>query len=82
MCIRDSCKCVLNVWFCITGDPVKFHAQYIVLCRDSSAQMFGSDLILNGRMGCSTRKTFVIASKDSDKEDDVINYLSFEWFSK
>lgn len=64
------------------GDPVKFHAQFIVLCRDSASEMFGSDLISCGRMGCSTRKTFIIASKETDKEDDVINYLSFEWFNK
>lgn len=63
------------------GDPVKFHAQFIVLCCDSSSKINGSDLVPCGRMGCSTRKTFVIASKASDK-DDTINYLSFEWFNK
>ncbi|XP_054269189.1 tRNA-splicing endonuclease subunit Sen34-like [Macrosteles quadrilineatus] len=62
------------------GDPVKFHAQFLIVCIESNSNIPPSDLIAYARLGSTSRKTFVIASKLPDKED--IFYSSFQWNEK
>lgn len=58
------------------GDPVKFHAQFIVVCMEEEAELTTSDLVTYGRLGSSTRKTFVIATIS---ETSCVTYQSLTW---
>lgn len=59
----------------IAGDPVKFHACFIVVCKESNSKISSKDLIIYGRIGSSTRKTIVIASRNGN----AIVYQSLQW---
>ncbi|KAF4516379.1 hypothetical protein B566_EDAN008502 [Ephemera danica] len=58
------------------GDPMKFHAQYIVLCRDQDQPMTGTELAAICRLGTSVRKSIVLATLDAEGE---INYQTIQW---
>lgn len=58
------------------GDPMKFHAQYIVLCRDQDQPMTGTELAAICRLGTSVRKSIVLATLDNEGE---INYQTIQW---
>ncbi|XP_075223089.1 tRNA splicing endonuclease subunit 34 [Lycorma delicatula] len=58
------------------GDPVKFHAQFIVVCLDMQTKLTASDIITYGRLGSSTRKTVAIASLERNSS---ITYQSLSW---
>jgi hypothetical protein len=58
------------------GDPVKFHASFIVVCKKIDADISCVDLIVSGRIGSYTKKTFVFASRLGDS----VVYESLQWF--
>ncbi|XP_046673420.1 tRNA-splicing endonuclease subunit Sen34 [Homalodisca vitripennis] len=62
------------------GDPVKFHAQFLVVCKDYNETFSTVDFISYARLGSISRKTFVIATKPSDSENVV--YQSIQWAEK
>ena len=59
------------------GDPIMFHAQFIVHCQDRSEELSVNDLISVCRVGSNVRKTQVFASFST--EGETINYQSFQW---
>lgn len=60
------------------GDPVTFHASYIVKCvEDRDKSMNVTEIVGCGRLGNSVKKKFVFASVTSDKK---VSYLTLSWF--
>jgi hypothetical protein len=59
------------------GDPIKFHAQFLVVCMDSNGVLPATDLVALGRLGTSVRKT-VVLSYFSDNGNTVM-YQSLQW---
>lgn len=57
------------------GDPLMFHANFIVKCVHDIKQVDITDLITCARIGTSTKKTLVLAEIDSEKN---VNYKSFQ----
>ena len=56
------------------GDPVLFHAKYVVICPDTNA-LGGSviserSLVAKCRLGTAVKKTILISSFDNDKETE------------
>jgi len=59
------------------GDPVKFHAQFLVVCIDSSESLSAADLVALGRLGTSVRKTVGLSSLSDD--GNSVMYQSLQW---
>lgn len=60
-----------------TGDPIAFHAVYIIRCVENVAKdVHLSQLITFGRLGTSVKKKAVLASLCST----TINYVTINWF--
>ena len=56
------------------GDPVSFHAKYVVICPDTNA-LGGSEisersLVAKCRLGTAVKKTILISSFDNDKDTE------------
>lgn len=58
------------------GDPVSFHAVYVVKCVDSEESHNVSEIIAYGRIGNSVKKKFVLASLNSEEK---VSYIAFSW---
>lgn len=58
------------------GDPVLFHAKFIVKCVEDVDQVNIHDLVTWSRIGTSTKKTLVVASLGSTKK---VEYKSYQW---
>ncbi|KAK9505455.1 hypothetical protein O3M35_009513 [Rhynocoris fuscipes] len=61
------------------GEPIKFHAFFIVICCLPDTEISLFDIIKQARLGTMTKKTFAIASID---KYDELTYNSFEWTGK
>ncbi|XP_076302820.1 tRNA splicing endonuclease subunit 34 [Lasioglossum baleicum] len=59
------------------GDPIMFHSQFIILCKDKNEEIPITDLSAQCRIACHVRKTQVYAFVSTDQ--DVIRYQSFQW---
>nr|CAD7399780.1 unnamed protein product [Timema cristinae] len=59
------------------GDPVKFHAQFLIICVERTSALPMSEIVAFGRLGSSVRKTVVIASSSSDQKSVV--FQSINW---
>jgi tRNA-splicing endonuclease subunit Sen34 len=59
------------------GDPIKFHAQFLVICADSNEALPATDLVALGRLGTSVRKTVVLSSLSDD--GNIVMYQSLQW---
>ncbi len=59
------------------GDPIHFHATYIVSCCDKKAieQMDEKDLVAKSRLGCNVNKTVLLAYI----QEDQVKYKSVKW---
>ena len=57
------------------GDPIQFHAKYVVICQDSPEQSSEIDLTARSRLATSTKKTVIFASLKSSK----ITYQAVKW---
>lgn len=62
-------------FLCYLGDPVKFHACFIVICITSHSKISPKDIITYSRIGSSTRKTVVLATKN----ENTVAYQSLQW---
>nr|CAG4641288.1 EOG090X0G6M [Eulimnadia texana] len=58
------------------GDPVKFHAHYIVVCLERTTKLTPKFLVGKGRLGSNVKKTVLLCSLNDN--DDVI-YQSLQW---
>nr|CAD7460800.1 unnamed protein product [Timema tahoe] len=59
------------------GDPVKFHAQFLIICVERTSALPMSEIVAFGRLGSSVRKTVVIASTSSDQKSVI--FQSINW---
>lgn len=59
------------------GDPIMFHSQFIVMCRDREEEIPVHELIAQSRVGCHVRKTQVYATLSEDGQE--VKYQSFQW---
>ncbi|XP_069699872.1 tRNA-splicing endonuclease subunit Sen34 [Periplaneta americana] len=59
------------------GDPIKFHAQFLVICIDGNDALPATDLVALGRLGTSVRKTVVLSSLSED--GNSVMYQSLQW---
>lgn len=58
------------------GDPLRYHALYIVVCILPSKHFTPMDLIVYGRLGTQVKKTVILASYSSD---NTLQYISLKW---
>lgn len=59
------------------GDPIMFHSQFIIQCKDKNEEMSITDLVAKCRIGCHVRKTEVFATFSENSMD--VKYQSFQW---
>lgn len=59
------------------GDPIMFHSQFIVQCRNKTEEISIAELIGCCRVASHVRKTLVLAALSEDGEN--IRYHSFQW---
>ncbi|CAH1967487.1 unnamed protein product [Acanthoscelides obtectus] len=57
------------------GDPICYHAVFIVKCVTDSESFSSSELVAHGRLGTSVRKRFVLASV----VDGTVCYVTVSW---
>lgn len=57
------------------GDPICYHAIFIVRCVESEQCIMPSEIVAFGRLGTSVRKRAVLASL----EDDKVSYITISW---
>lgn len=58
------------------GDPCKFHAQYIIICKYHDETFKAAELAMYGRVGSNAKKTVVIASLNLTGQ---VVYQSLSW---
>ncbi|XP_035229014.1 tRNA-splicing endonuclease subunit Sen34-like [Stegodyphus dumicola] len=58
------------------GDPLKYHALYIVICITNTTEFQATDIVTYGRLGHQVKKTVVLASLN---EAGNIVYISLNW---
>ena len=58
------------------GDPIMFHSQFIIQCKDRNEEIPITELSADCRIACHVRKTRVYAFFS---EDQNIVYQSFQW---
>ncbi|EEB17576.1 conserved hypothetical protein [Pediculus humanus corporis] len=58
------------------GDPVKFHAFFIVVCLKTREKLQLQDVITYGRLGHSVKKTVVLAYLNDNND---VSYFSIQW---
>ena len=59
------------------GDPVKFHAQFLVICIERDEVLAPTELVALGRLGTSVRKSVLLASFSEDESS--IMYQTLQW---
>ncbi|KAK2582749.1 hypothetical protein KPH14_005016 [Odynerus spinipes] len=59
------------------GDPIMFHSQFIVQCKNKKEEIPITELIGCCRVGSHVRKTLVFATLSEDNES--VTYHSFQW---
>ncbi|XP_076766290.1 tRNA splicing endonuclease subunit 34 [Xylocopa sonorina] len=60
------------------GDPIMFHSQFIILCKDKNEEIPITTLSAQCRIACHVRKTQLYAFL-SKEHDNNIKYQSFQW---
>ncbi|XP_015915557.1 tRNA-splicing endonuclease subunit Sen34 isoform X2 [Parasteatoda tepidariorum] len=58
------------------GDPIKYHAVFIVVCVLFSAKFQALDVLMYGRLGHQVKKTVALASFN---ESGNVDYISVSW---
>ncbi|GFY64712.1 tRNA-splicing endonuclease subunit Sen34 [Trichonephila inaurata madagascariensis] len=58
------------------GDPLKYHALFIIVCLTYEQRFQGYDLVVYGRLGHQVKKTVALASWDAD---GGVDYISLSW---
>ncbi|XP_063227287.1 tRNA-splicing endonuclease subunit Sen34 [Bacillus rossius redtenbacheri] len=59
------------------GDPMKYHAHFMVLCQDRSSPLLPTEISVFGRLGTDVRKTAVMAYFAEDGE--TVRFQSVQW---
>lgn len=59
------------------GDPILFHAVYIIRCIDNPREVLNSsELVAFARLGTSVKKKAVLASVNAEQS---VNYVTMKW---
>lgn len=58
------------------GDPLKYHALFIIVCLTHGQRFQGFDLVVYGRLGHQVKKTVALASWNAN---GGIEYISLSW---
>ncbi|KAG8434077.1 hypothetical protein GDO86_012449 [Hymenochirus boettgeri] len=58
------------------GDPMRFHAHYIVICYPYKKEIPLSDIISAGRLGTNVKKTVLLCSAD---KEGAVTFTSLQW---
>jgi tRNA-splicing endonuclease subunit Sen34 len=61
-----------------SGDPLQFHAHYVVIVKPNNEELSPLDIISYGRLGVTVKKTPVLASV-VDETSPRVSYLSIDW---
>ncbi|KAG8192998.1 hypothetical protein JTE90_028118 [Oedothorax gibbosus] len=61
------------------GDPLKYHALFIVVCKGPLDRFQGSDIVVYGRLGHQVKKTVALASVNAEGN---VEYISINWEHK
>ncbi|XP_017891706.1 tRNA-splicing endonuclease subunit Sen34 [Ceratina calcarata] len=59
------------------GDPIMFHSQFIVTCKDKNEEIAPTELTAQCRIACHVRKTQLYTFFLEDR--DTVKYQSFQW---
>ncbi|XP_011504396.1 PREDICTED: tRNA-splicing endonuclease subunit Sen34 [Ceratosolen solmsi marchali] len=59
------------------GDPIMFHSQLLIHCKNRNEEMSVTELVAGSRIGSHVRKTLVFATLSTDGER--IEYCSSRW---
>lgn len=63
------------------GDPIQFHAKYIVVCCDNhDVYTEEKDLVAKSRLGTNVKKTVLLASYDN--HENKVKYKAIKWTQK
>jgi hypothetical protein len=68
-----DCFCFIRT---ILGDPMKFHAQFIVQVKFIDETVRGVEISASARLGVRVRKPLVIATVELNQE---VTYVLIEW---
>ncbi|KAK6628475.1 hypothetical protein RUM43_002290 [Polyplax serrata] len=58
------------------GDPIKFHAFFVIICLEKCKKLQMQNIITYGRLGQSVKKTVVLSYLDNN---DKVSYQSIQW---
>ncbi|CAL1288750.1 unnamed protein product [Larinioides sclopetarius] len=58
------------------GDPLKYHALFVIVCMCRGQRFQGYDLVTYGRLGHQVKKTVALASLNEHGE---VDYISLSW---
>jgi len=62
------------------GDPLQYHAQYVVIVKSFKEPLHPLDIVSYGRLGVTVRKTPVLAAVSmQNSKDFAIHYYSIDW---
>ncbi|RHZ80665.1 hypothetical protein Glove_134g208 [Diversispora epigaea] len=60
-----------------SGDPLKFHSQYITTIMDKNKMISSLDIITFGRLGKAVKKSYMLCSWDQNLDKGI--YFCLEW---
>ena len=63
----------------IAGDPIMFHSQFIIECKDREHEIPITELAGQCRVASHVRKTFVFSTLSTEKSSECVKYQSFNW---
>lgn len=59
------------------GDPIAYHATYIIKCIENyEVPLSAFEIVQLGRLGNSVKKTFALATLNSN---NAVEYISINW---
>ncbi|KAI1289757.1 tRNA-splicing endonuclease subunit Sen34 [Halotydeus destructor] len=57
------------------GDPMQYHAKYMVVCKEPEEELSALELLIRGRLSVQVNKEIMVATTD----DDQVVYMTFKW---
>ncbi len=62
-----------------SGDPLQYHAHYVIIVKFSEEELTPLDVISYGRLGVTVKKTPVLASVFYKDAKPTVLYFSVDW---
>ena len=75
-----------KIAYFFSGDPIMFHAKYIVICCDNTMEneiehMSEADLVARSRLATNVKKTVLLAYQPVTSEEKI-KYKAIQWTEK